>query len=93
MTKRIQPISYDRTVITGLDFVAFFERTPDLVCIVSHEGRFLQVNPSVISTLGYSEDELIGRSGLVRMSQRASSINAVVQVISQPGLVPLCCFR
>lgn len=49
------------SALTGIDFLAFFERTPDLVCIVSREGRFLQVNPSVLSTLGYGEDELIGQ--------------------------------
>ena len=47
--------------IKGIDFVDFFEVTPDLVCIVSREGRFLQVNPSVVSTLGYDQQEMIGK--------------------------------
>ncbi|RYY61954.1 MAG: PAS domain S-box protein [Chitinophagaceae bacterium] len=47
--------------IQGLDFLAFFERTPDLVCIVSKEGRFVQINPSVVGTLGYPAHELIGQ--------------------------------
>lgn len=35
-----------------------FEKTPDLVCIVSKEGWLKKVNPAVIKTLGYPEKEL-----------------------------------
>lgn len=35
-----------------------FEKTLDLVCIVSKEGWLKKVNPAVIKTLGYSEKEL-----------------------------------
>lgn len=38
-----------------------FERTPDLVCIVNKAGWFKKVNPAVMETLGYSEDELMSR--------------------------------
>lgn len=37
---------------------ALFEMTPDLVCIVSKEGYFQQINPAVSRKLGYTEDEL-----------------------------------
>ena len=37
----------------------FFEYTPDLLCIANFEGYFLKVNPAVISTLGYTEEELL----------------------------------
>lgn len=35
-----------------------FEKTLDLVCIVSKDGWLKKVNPAVIKTLGYSEKEL-----------------------------------
>ncbi|MGZ3845726.1 MAG: PAS domain-containing sensor histidine kinase [Flavisolibacter sp.] len=35
-----------------------FEKTLDLVCIVDKAGRFKKVNPAVIKTLGYTEEEL-----------------------------------
>ena len=35
-----------------------FEKTLDLVCIVSKEGWLKKVNPAVIKTLGYSEKGL-----------------------------------
>lgn len=37
---------------------AFFEITPDLVCVASKDGFFKKVNPAVIATLGYSKEEL-----------------------------------
>jgi PAS domain S-box-containing protein len=38
---------------------AFFEMTPDLVCIAGRDGFFRKVNPSVINKLGYTEEELM----------------------------------
>lgn len=38
-----------------------FERTLDLVCIVDKAGWFKKVNPAVVRTLGYSEEELFSR--------------------------------
>ena len=40
---------------------AFFEMTPDLVCIAGRDGFFRKVNQAVIDKLGYTEAELIGR--------------------------------
>ena len=37
---------------------AFFELTPDLVCIAGKDGFFKKVNPAVIEKFGYSEQEL-----------------------------------
>ncbi len=37
---------------------AFFEMTPDLVCIAGKDGFFKKVNPAVIDKLGYTEQEL-----------------------------------
>ncbi len=41
-----------------LEMFAFFEMTPDLVCIAGKDGCFKKVNPAVVSKLEYSEDEL-----------------------------------
>lgn len=46
---------------TNYDLFEFFRRTPDLVCIAGKDGYFRQVNPSVVQTLGYSEEELYAR--------------------------------
>ena len=35
-----------------------FEQTLDLVCIVDKKGWFLEVNPAVLHTLGYTKEEL-----------------------------------
>tara|TARA_R110002020_G_scaffold228408_3_gene439152 strand:+ start:767 stop:1834 length:1068 start_codon:yes stop_codon:yes gene_type:complete len=37
---------------------AFFELTPDLVCIAGFDGYFKKVNPAVTEVLGYSFEEL-----------------------------------
>jgi PAS domain S-box-containing protein len=44
------------------ELFSFFEMTPDLVCIADKAGFFKKVNPAVIRTLGYSEEELLSRS-------------------------------
>ena len=38
-----------------------FEKTPDLVCMVDKAGWFQKVNPAVIKTLGYTEEELFAQ--------------------------------
>jgi len=43
------------------DMLAFFEMTPDLVCIASKEGYFKKVNPAVPEKLGYTMEELFSR--------------------------------
>lgn len=40
---------------------AFFEMTPDLVCIAGRNGFFKKVNKSVQDTLGYTLEELLSR--------------------------------
>jgi PAS domain S-box-containing protein len=41
--------------------LAFFEMTPDLVCIASKPGFFKKVNQAVIDKLGYTEEELFAQ--------------------------------
>ena len=44
------------------DILSLFELTPDLVCIAGRDGYFRKVNPAVINTLGYTEEEIYTRS-------------------------------
>ncbi len=46
---------------TDFDLFAFFELTPDLVCIAGKDGYFRKINPAVIQTLGYSAEELFAQ--------------------------------
>ena len=39
----------------------FFDLSLDLICIANTDGRFLQVNGAFLTTLGYSEEELLAR--------------------------------
>jgi PAS domain S-box-containing protein len=40
------------------EMFAFFEMTPDLVCIAGKDGYFKKVNPAVIDKLEYTKEEL-----------------------------------
>lgn len=52
-----------------------FDKTPDLVCIVNKQGWFKKVNPAVIKTLGYSEEELFANpvSDLIHPDDRKTT--------------------
>lgn len=45
----------------SLEMLAFFEMTPDLVCIASRDGYFRSVNQSVVEKLGYLKQELYSK--------------------------------
>ena len=49
----------DLSTFCNLDF--FFELSPDLMCIAGFDGYFKKVNPSFITTLGFSESELFSK--------------------------------
>jgi PAS domain S-box-containing protein len=38
-----------------------FDHSLDLLCLAGADGRFIRVNPAVVRTLGYSEEELVSR--------------------------------
>lgn len=42
-----------------IDFEDIFMLSPDFVCIASKDGYFKKVNPVVMTTLGYSPEELL----------------------------------
>ena len=43
------------------EMFSFFNLTPDLVCVLSKDGYFRNVNPAVIQKLGYSAEELFAK--------------------------------
>jgi hypothetical protein len=49
-------------------FKTMFDAANDLLYIIDHQGRFLEVNNAVIAQLGYTREELIGSSPLRLMS-------------------------
>jgi len=61
----------------------FFTLSLDLICRVSPEGRFLQVNPGFHSLLGYTAEQLVGQpyTRLVT-SEDCSAIEAALQQLA-----------
>lgn len=49
------------TTFSKQRFEVFFNLSPDLMCVISGEGYFLEINPAWEKTLGYSQDELKSR--------------------------------
>jgi len=47
--------------MADFDFEAFFDRSPDMLCIASAEGNFKRVNPAFQRILGWTPEELNGR--------------------------------
>lgn len=66
-----------------------FERTPDLVCIVDKPGWFKKVNPAVINTFGYSEEELFSRpvSELIHPDDREATAHKRDQLLNNTPLL------
>ena len=43
------------------NYELFFDLSPDLFCIAGYDGYFKRINPAVVNTLGYTEEELFSR--------------------------------
>ena len=39
----------------------FIQQSPDMICIAGYDGFFRKINPAVVKTLGYSEEELFSK--------------------------------
>ena len=66
-----------------------FERTLDLVCITNRAGWFQKVNPAVIKTLGYSEEELFSQpvSVLIHPEDREATGTARNKLLNNEPLI------
>lgn len=45
----------------NFELFTLFEMTPDFVCIAGRDGYFKKVNPAVLTTLGYTAEEIYAR--------------------------------
>ena len=68
-------------------FRAVFEHAPHGMCVTSMEGRFLQANEAYCRMLGYTEQQLIGRSWpeLTHPEDMEPSLRAVEMIQENPG--------
>jgi PAS domain S-box-containing protein len=68
---------------------AFFEMTPDLVCIAGRDGFFRKVNHSVIEKLEYTEAELMARpiSTLMHPEDRELTLQKREELLKGKALV------
>ena len=66
-----------------IDFEDVFMSSPDFVCIASREGYFKKVNPVVMTTLGYSPEELLEKpiDSFVHSEDRVSTALQYGQVV------------
>jgi PAS domain S-box-containing protein len=49
---------------SGSELEEFFDLSADLLCIVGFDGTFKRVNPALVATLGFPEEELLARTAL-----------------------------
>lgn len=62
---------------------AFFALTPEMFCIVSTEGRFVEVNRAFLSVLGFSRKDLIGHAymDVIHPDDHSAIVTAVNQLL------------
>jgi PAS domain S-box-containing protein len=54
-------MNFANPTTTADELLTLFEMTPDLVCLAGKDGYFIDINPAVPATLGYSREELFAR--------------------------------
>ena len=69
-------------------FLTLIENSSDAIALLTAEGVFLYVSPSVQRILGFTPEELLGRNGfeLVPPAQLALTTEQFGQILNAPGL-------
>ncbi len=69
--------------------LSLFDRTLDLVCITNKAGWFQKVNPAVVKTLGYSEQELFSQpvSALIHPDDREATKTGREKLLNNEPLI------
>lgn len=71
----------------------FFELSFDLQCVIAHDGTFKRLNPLWKTTLGFSDDELVGISWLdiIHPSDRQFAADQMRYVCDRPSVFKTRC--
>lgn len=71
------------------EFLHLFEMTPDWVCIAAKNGYFIDFNPAVPNTLGYSREELMSRliSDNIHPDDKAITASTRAQLLEGKALL------
>ncbi|AFM24453.1 two-component system sensor histidine kinase NtrB [Desulfomonile tiedjei] len=68
-------------------FRRIFESSMDVIFILDDKGRFLDINPAGITTLGYDRDRLVGQMGLYDLCTSGESYASLFQELHTTGFV------
>src|SRR5262249_31669570 len=68
-------------------FRAIIEHSRDAICLISGEGTILYASPASERVLGYSPEEMMGRSGfeLILPSERPEALRRLAELIADPN--------
>ncbi len=64
-----------------------FEGSMDMIFILDEQGRFLDLNPAGLATLGYGREELIGIMTLRRLFSSEQDYENLIRDIHSTGFV------
>src|SRR5579871_1727673 len=69
----------------------FFSLSPDLLCVLDFDGRFITFNPAWENSLGYSDEELSSRVALDRVhpDDRGHTLEAAARLTQETATVTM----
>ena len=84
----------EEVMIRETNFATFFNTIDDFLFVLDSEGMIEKVNETVMSRLGYREDELIGQSVLIihpesRRTEAVEKINEILAGTSDFCMIPI----
>jgi PAS domain S-box-containing protein len=68
-------------------FRRIFESSMDVIFILDGQGRFLDINPAGIMTLGYDRDRLVGKMGLYDLCTSGEAYASLFRELHATGFV------